>query len=116
VADERCSIDPCDEVERVEQLFCPAGEFVAVEQICDRALDRRDANVEPHAVNHHHPVLQVSISSGEAAARLDEAAREAGGFEHTWLTRRNHLDLIPLRIGGAMQLQRRVIGDDSAPA
>jgi len=77
VADQCCSIDPCDEIERVERLFCPAGEFVAVEQIRDRALDRRNANVEPHAVNHHHPVLQLSVSSGKAARRLDEAAREA---------------------------------------
>ena len=100
-----------DQIQRVEELLRVAGEVIAIEEIRDRPLDRRHADLQPQAVDRRDAVRRR-----EAARRLDEPAGEADGFEHAGLTGRDHLHVMPLGVGAAVQLKGRVIGDRAATA
>src|SRR3546814_216392 len=74
-------------------------------------LDRRHADLQPQAVDRCNAVRRC-----EAARRLNEPAGETDRLEYAGLAARDHLHLMPLRVGAAVQLEGRVIGDHAAPA
>ena len=111
VADQRQGVDPHHQIQGVEEFLRAPGQVVTVEQIGDRPLDRRYPDLLPQAVDCHD-----AIRGCEAARRPDEPAGETGRLEHAGLSLRDDLHVMPLRVGVAVQLEGRVIGDRAAKA
>ena len=114
IPDQGGGIDARDQVKRIEKLLRTAREIIAVEEIGDRPLDCRYADVEPHAINDRNAISQAAIFLGEATRRFHEPAGEISGLDDPRLAGRDDLHLMAFRIGAAVKFEGRVIGDNAA--
>ena len=84
---------------------------MSVEQVRDRPLDRRRADLQPQAIDNRD-----ALRWRKAARRLDEPAREVSRFEHARLAGRYHLYFMAVRVGTAVQFEGRVVSDHATAA
>ena len=116
VSDQRARVDTRHQIERVEKLFRASGQIVTVEQIRDGARERRHRDLHPQPIDRRHAVGLGRGRPGEPSRGLHEPAGQAVRLEHARLSRGDDLHVVPFRVGVAVQLQGRVIGDDAARA
>ena len=116
IPDQCRGVDARHQIQRVEELLRAPGQIATVEQVHDRPLDHRHIDPQPQTVDHHHAISRCRVSWGEAARWLDEPAGESDRLERARLPARDDLHLISLAVGAAVQLKRRVTGDDRIAA
>ena len=116
VSDQRDRVDTRDQIERVEKLLRASGQIVTVEQVRDGARERRHPDLHSQPIDRRHAVGLGRGRPGEPLRGLHEPAGQAVRLEHARLSRGDHLHVVPFRVGVAVQLQGRVIGNDAARA
>ena len=100
MANQSRSVNPCDQIEGIEELFWTSGKVVTVKRVRDCPFDACQADVKPHAVDYGYAVGRF-----EATWRPDELACKVERFEHAWFAVCNNLDDVSFRVGAAMYLK-----------
>ena len=89
---------------------------MTVKQVRYGALDRCHIQQQSQAVDDCHPIRKRALPVRKAPRWPDETTGKPVAIVRTWLTTCEYLNLMPYRVGIAVQFQGRMIGDDAARA